>query len=211
VTVLSYSERVLFNDQQNYFIVFVADHRLNVVFSRVHMFQTYSDTTRYPKTKENPAEINHSRFWKLVPSSGMEFEPDHQNWLIADLESEIYKRPSVQRAGMNNAPDDDVRPGRAEGIPAKEVTSKRRISSSTARKASDESGIKHKLIILRELVDDGIIGEEDYDYKKAKLLREGMTDMSLKDQLRELKDLEFEGLITEEEYNEKKKELLEQF
>ena len=56
-----------------------------------------------------------------------------------------------------------------------------------------------------------IISEEDYNNKKAKLLREGMGDMAVKDQLREIKDLKSEGLITEGDYDEIKKELLEHF
>ncbi|HHT9115359.1 MAG: SHOCT domain-containing protein [Planctomycetes bacterium] len=81
----------------------------------------------------------------------------------------------------------------------------------TAREIHNESKIKNKLIILRELVDDGVISEEDYDYKKAKMFREAMSNMSIKEQLREIKDLMAEGIITEDDYNEKKKELLDQF
>jgi len=84
-------------------------------------------------------------------------------------------------------------------------------STSSAREIRSEGKIKSKLIILRELVDDGVISEEDYDYKKAKMLGEVMSDMSIKEQLREIKDLRSEGLITEDDYNEKKKELLDQF
>jgi hypothetical protein len=83
--------------------------------------------------------------------------------------------------------------------------------TSPAREIHSESKIKNKLTVLRELVNDGIISEEDYDYKKAKMLREAMSDMSLKEQLREIKDLQSEGLITEDDYNEKKKDLLDQF
>ena len=81
----------------------------------------------------------------------------------------------------------------------------------SSEKLDTGNNIKNKLIILREMINDGIISEEDYNYKKAKLLREGMDDMGIKEQLRTIKDLEMDGLITEDDYNEKKKELLDKF
>ncbi len=221
VAVSSYSERMLLTDQQNYCILFISDHSLNIAFSRVHMFQTYNDSMSEKKrniiSKENPAKINHSRFWKLVPSSGQRLEPDHENWLVIDLSDEMYQQPVAQRVGTV---DERIKTGTSEldtrlkkleerlsntGVP------KKLEPTSPAKEIRSESKIKNKLIILRELVDDGVISEEDYDYKKAKMLREAMNDMSLKEQLREIKDLQSEGLITEDDYNEKKKELLDQF
>lgn len=219
VTVLSYSERAIFSDQQNYFIVFVCDHRLNVAFSRVHMFQTYNDTVkskkRYPRAKENPALISHSRFWNLIPSAGQQMEPDHKNWLVLDLADEIYQQPIVSGDELPGKKgviaDSDGRREKLEDRLGGGCVYTRQTKTSPVREMPNESKIKRKLILLRELVDDGIILKEDYDYKKAKLLREGMSDMSIKDQLRELKELESEGLITEEDYSEKKKALLDQF
>lgn len=83
------------------------------------------------------------------------------------------------------------------------------IEPATEILTADE--IKSKLVILRELVGDGVISEEDYDRKKAKMLGEGMNGMSIKDQLREIKDLKAEGLINEKDYNKKKKVLLDKF
>jgi len=221
VAVSSYSERMLLTDQQNYCILFISDHSLNIAFSRVHMFQTYNDSMSEKKrniiSKENPAKINHSRFWKLVPSSGQRLEPDHENWLVVDLSDEMYQQPVAQRVGTV---DEKIKTGTSE-LDTRLKKLEERLSNtdvpkqleptSPAKEIRSESKIKNKLIILRELVDDGVISEEDYDYKKAKMLREAMNDMSLKEQLREIKDLQSEGLITEEDYNEKKKELLDQF
>ena len=221
VAVSSYSERMLLTDQQNYCILFISEHSLNIAFSRIHMFQTYNDAMSEKKRntmlKENPATINHSRFWKLVPTSGQRLEPDHENWLVIDLSDEMYQQPVAQRVGTV---DEKIKTGTSEldtrlkkleerlsntGVP------KQLEPTSPAKEIRSESKIKNKLIILRELVDDGVISEEDYDYKKAKMLREAMSDMSVKEQLREIKDLQSEGLITEDDYNEKKKELLDQF
>ncbi len=221
VTVSSYSERVVLTDQQNYCILFVTDHSLNIAFSRVHMFRSYndvmSDKKKYTATKENPAAVSHSRFWKLVPSTGQRLEPSHQNWLVIDLAHDMYQRPMVQRVGTVDekikmgTSDLDARLRKLEEKMGDPGVPRRSESISPAREVREESKIRSKLAILRELVDEGIVSEEDYDYKKAKLLREAMEDMNIKEQLREIKDLKSEGLITEEDYNEKKKELLDQF
>jgi hypothetical protein len=221
VVVSSYSERMLLTDQQNYCILFIADRSLNIAFSRIHMFQTYndamSDKKKYTKTRENPAEIKHSRFWKLLPSTGQRLEPGHENWLVIDLSGEIYQQPVVQRVGTV---DEKIKMGTSElDVRLRKleermgVAGETKVPKSTApvREIRGESRIKSKLVILREMVDEGIISEEDYDYKKAKMLREAMSDMGIKEQLQEIKDLKTEGLITEDDYNEKKKELLDQF
>lgn len=221
VTVSSYSERMLLTDQQNYCILFISDHSLNIAFSRVHMFQTYNDTMsekkRYTTTKENPAQISHSRFWKLIPSAGQRLEPSHENWLVIDLSNEMYQQPVAQRVGTV---DEKIKVGTSE-LEARLRKLEERMgaasetkghkSTTPVREIGSESKIKSKLIILREMVDDGIVSEEDYNYKKAKMLREAMNDMSIKEQLQVIKDLKIEGLITESDYNEKKKELLDQF
>ncbi len=221
IAVSSYSERMLLTDQQNYCILFISDRSLNIAFSRIHMFQTYNDAMSEKKRntmlKENPATINHSRFWKLVPSSGQRLEPDHENWLVIDLSDEMYQQPVAQRVGTVDekikvgTSELDTRLKRLEERLSNTGVSKELEPASPAREVGSESKIKNKLTVLRELVNDGIISEEDYDYKKAKMLREAMIDMSIKEQLREIKDLQSEDLITEDDYNEKKKELLDQF
>lgn len=223
VAVSSYSERILLSDQQNYCILFVADKRLNIVFSRIHTFQTYNDTMsekkRFSTSNENPVTIKHSRFWKLVPSTGQQLEPDHENWLIIDLSSAAYQQPITKRMGtieekivQGNA-DLDSRLKKLEEKMAgnSDVSKQTQPAAALDKTAKGESKIKSKLLILRELVSEEIISEEDYNYKKAKLLREGMGDMGVKEQLREIKDLKSEGLITEGDYDEIKKGLLEHF
>lgn len=222
VTVSSFSERVLLTDQQNYCILFISDRSLNIAFSRVHMFQTYNDAMsekkKYTATAmENPAQISHSRFWKLLPSAGQRLEPGHENWLVIDLSNEIYQQPVVQRVGTV---DEKIKMGTSElDTRLRKLEEQMRADGETkapepatpAREIRSESKIKNKLVILREMVNDEIISEDDYDYKKAKMLREAMVDMSIKEQLQEIKDLKSEGLITEDDYNEKKKELLDKF
>ena len=89
VAVTSYSYRMILSDKKNYCIVFIADHSLNIVFGRIHMFQTFNDIMsekkRYLVPWENPAKKRRSSFWKLIPSAGQRLEPGHENWLIIDL------------------------------------------------------------------------------------------------------------------------------
>lgn len=221
IAVSSYSERMLLTDQQNYCILFVFERSLNIAFSRIHMLQTYNDSMsekkRYITTKENPARINHSRFWKLVPAAGQRLEPSHENWLVVDLSNEIYQQPIVQRVGTVDekikvgTSDLDARLKKLEEKMGSTVETHAPEPSTPAKESHEESKMKSKLILLREMVGEGIISTEDYDYKKAKLLREAMDDMSIKEQLQEIKDLKTEGLITETDYTEKKKELLDRF
>ncbi len=221
VTVSSYSERMLLTDQQNYCILFISGNSLNIAFSRVHMFQTYndimSDKKKYMTARENPATVSNSRFWKIVPSSGQRFEPDHENWLVMDLSNEVYQRPVAQRVGTVDEKIKEGTSGLDERLKKLEErmsnadAPKQPTSASHPKEIRSESKIKNKLIVLRELVNDGVISEEDYNGKKAKMLREAMSDMSVKDQLSEIKELKAEGLITEEDYNEKKKDILDQF
>ncbi len=221
IAVSSYSERILLTDQQNYCILFFSNLCLNIAFSRVHRLQTYNDTMsdkkQYTTTKENPVLISRSRFWKLVPSAGQRLEPSHENWLVIDLSTEIYQQPVAQRVGTvdekikMSTSELDARLKKLEermGAAGEIKTPKQMAPAMGSR---NESKIKNKLIILREMVSDGIISEEDYDDKKAKMLREAMVNMSIKEQLQEIKDLKIEGLITEKDYNEKKKELMDRF
>ncbi|HHT9116056.1 MAG TPA: hypothetical protein ACFYEL_06265, partial [Candidatus Wunengus californicus] len=89
ISVTSYSYRMILSDKKNYYILFVTDHSLNIVFGSVHKFQTFNDIMsekkRYLTTRENPAKKRRSSFWKLIPSAGQRLEPSHENWLIIDL------------------------------------------------------------------------------------------------------------------------------
>src|SRR3989339_899752 len=93
ISVTSYSYRMILSDKKNYCILFVADHSLNIVFGRIHMFQTFNDIMsekkKYLTTRENPAKKRRSSFWKLIPSAGQRLEPGHENWLVIDLSGEI--------------------------------------------------------------------------------------------------------------------------
>ena len=95
IAATSYSYRMILSDKKNYCILFVADRSLNIVFGRVHKFQTFNDVMsekkKYLTTRENPARKRRSSFWKLIPSSGQRLEPGHENWLDIDLSNEMYK------------------------------------------------------------------------------------------------------------------------
>jgi len=219
VAVLSYSSRSFLSDKQNYCVMFMTNNNLNIVFSRIHKFLTYSDIKAEKRgrgvAKENPINMKSSRFWEIMPSSGQVIKPGHKNWLIIDVSKERYQEPTAvgsritkkrQKVGYNrqqrmdrNAWDVDDTPQYSQTAPHTKPT------------RQEGSKIRQKLLILRELVKDGILLEEDYNYKKIKLLKEGMDDLSIKDRFREIKYLYDEGLITEKDYKQKKKELLDLF
>lgn len=218
VEIISYSERSLFVDKQNYCVMFIRDNRLNIVFSRVHKFQTYSDLVAEKKgrdaAKEDPTRVKGSRFWMLLPTYGQVFEPGHKNWLVINISDETYQKPEKRDPNIARADgyDSYSKPQENRRIDRDiDTSSDYQQMSSRTNITSKESKIKSKLLILRELVNDGILLQGDYDYKKTMLLKEGMNDMDVKDQFREIKDLMEEGLITEEDYNKKKKELLDLF
>lgn len=89
IIVSSYFERIPFTDRHNYCVMFIIDHSFNVVFSRVHKFMTYNDFMSEKKerltTRESPMKKRRSSFWRLIPLSGQQLAPDHENWLITDL------------------------------------------------------------------------------------------------------------------------------
>ncbi|WKZ19004.1 MAG: SHOCT domain-containing protein [Candidatus Jettenia sp. CY-1] len=223
IIISSYSERFILTDQQNYCVLFMTDNMLNIVFSRIHMFQSYSESVSYEKKHitggitggENPTRMKRNRFWKVIPSAGQRLEQNHENWLLINLSDEIYHQPIVPKAKTvdekikQGTSDIDARLRKLEGMMGSGGVHDQP-DSTIPEKEDSKSKVKNKLTILREMVSEGIVSEEDYDYKKAKLLREAMIDMSIKDQLREIKELKSEGLITEDDYNEKKKELLDQ-
>ncbi|MCF6159252.1 MAG: SHOCT domain-containing protein [wastewater metagenome] len=228
VVISSYSERMFLTDLQNFCILFISDHYLNIVFSRVHTLQTYNDyradKKKYTLVRKNPLAVKRSHFWRLIPSAGQQLEPKHENWLVVDVSYDMYQKPIVRKTDIVDekikmgTADIDTRLRRLEEMMrddgmgnTADHQSETAEPSSSASETYGDSEIKSKLMLLREMVTEGIISENDYDYKKIRLLREVMGDMSIRDQLREIKELKSEGLITEEDYHERKKELLDQF
>ncbi|MGQ3684086.1 MAG: SHOCT domain-containing protein [Candidatus Loosdrechtia sp.] len=229
ILVSSYSERMILSDKQNYFILFITDNQLHMVFSRVRALQTFNDNMSakriYTQTRENPSRMKQSSFWKLIPAAGKQLKLQHENWLIADLYHETYQQPVARRIGTVDekikmeTSDLDARLKKLEemvGSGMDRVSDKPETAGFpvSAGRIHGESEIREKLIVLHEMVNEGLLSQEDYDYKKAELLKEAMTDMAgmgIRDQLRQLKDLKLDGFITEDDYNRKKKELLDQF
>ena len=218
IEVVSYSGRPFFADKQNYCVMFMRDSRLNIVFSRVQKFQTYSDLASEKKgmgtAKEDPTKIKGSRFWTLLPADGQAFEPGHKNWLVINISEETYQRPEIKKPDISGSGGTDFsgqpqKKGRVDGNV--QTSSGYQQVEPRANVVQRESKIKAKFLILRELLNDGILLPEDYDYKKEMLLNNGMNDMDIKNQLREIKDLLDEGLITEEDHSRKKKALLDLF
>lgn len=228
ISVVSYSDRFLLSDQQNYCILFIDDSYLNIAFSKIHKFQTYSDVVAEKKglsAPKNPTTINKSRFWQVLPTAGQRLEPGHTNWLVIDLSNSIFQQPVSEKTEPDSRYARYTNPAQAN----RSEQYKRHDTRNTQPKNSHyyatqpqsvlsesqpehrKSKIKNKLLILRELVFDGIITKEDYDSKKVKLLKEGLEHLDIVEQLREIKALRLEHLITEDDYENKKRELLDNF
>ena len=64
---------------------------------------------------------------------------------------------------------------------------------------------------LKQMLDEGIIGKEEFDAKKNSLLKTANPMESKLDDMRKLKEMRDQGLLTEEEFETMKSKLLSKF
>lgn len=64
---------------------------------------------------------------------------------------------------------------------------------------------------LKQLLDEGIIGKEEFEAKKASVLKAADPTQSKLEDMRKLKEMRDQGLLTEDEYEKMKKQLLSKF
>ena len=64
---------------------------------------------------------------------------------------------------------------------------------------------------LKQLLDEGIIGKEEFEVKKASVLKAADPTQSKLEDMRKLKEMRDQGLLTEDEYEKMKKQLLSKF
>ncbi|MCL4347950.1 MAG: SHOCT domain-containing protein [Candidatus Thermoplasmatota archaeon] len=64
---------------------------------------------------------------------------------------------------------------------------------------------------LKQMLDEGIIGKEEFESKKASLLKTANPMESKLDDMRKLKEMRDQGLLTEEEFEKMKSKLLSKF
>jgi hypothetical protein len=165
ILVLSSSNKILLTDNQSYFSMFLKDEELYIVFSTIQSRKSYNDSKTFAgrdaSKLEDPLEAKGSSFWSIIPMGGQRLLKGHKNWLIIDLSNDMV--------GVA---------GDAE-IGGEEMSQRRNISSTGTELVSDERfieekqkyrGVREKLRGLKDLKDEGLISDEDYEVKKKELL-----------------------------------------
>ncbi|MDR4505643.1 MAG: SHOCT domain-containing protein [Candidatus Scalindua sp.] len=167
ILVLSSSHKILLTDNQSYFSMFIKNEELNIVFGSIHSKKSYNDSKafagRNTNKLEDPLDAKGSSFWSLIPMGGQRLHKGHKNWLIIDLSNDMF--------GVTG--DTEIETG--------EKSPMRNISSTGSKLVTDErlveekkkyQGVREKLRGLKDLKDEGLISEEDYEVKKKELLGE---------------------------------------
>lgn len=165
ILVYSTSHKVLLSDRESYFSMFVLDNELHVVFSTIKSKKSYTDGKTYKRSKsklKDPLDVKRSSFWSLIPMGGQRLAKGHQNWLIVDLSSDLFGTSNIE---INNYSSD-------EGSDTKDIEERVITGRSFVEEKKKYQNVREKLRGLKDLKDDGLISEKDYEEKKKELLKE---------------------------------------
>lgn len=170
ILVYSTSQKVLLSDKQSYFSMFITEDELNIVFSTINSRKSVNDRRSYrlgDKDKlKDPLTVKKGTkgllsYWSLVPLGGQRLKSGRENWLIIDLTSDLY--------GIAGTADIDNGPIRA-GTSMKAIRNRVLTDSTFVEEKKKYQEVRGKLKELKDLRDDGLISEEDYEDKKKELL-----------------------------------------
>ncbi|MGR3175194.1 MAG: SHOCT domain-containing protein [Candidatus Scalindua sp.] len=170
ILVFSTSDKILLADRQSYFSMFITDSNLNIVFSTIQSKKNLTDGRAFRKSNKNkfkdPLDVKRSSYWSLVPMGGQRLASGRQNWLIIDLSSNLFGVASTDNANISdNINDISIPSNRSSAIERKIRTNK-----SFIQEKKKYQGVREKLRELRDLRDEELISEKDYDAKKKELL-----------------------------------------
>jgi hypothetical protein len=168
ILVLSTSDKILLADRQSYFSMFVLNNELHMVFSKIVSKKSLVDDRAalrrggMDKLKD-PLDVKGSSFWHLIPEGGQRLKKGRQNWLIIDLSGDMFGV-----AGSTDFSTDLISADSGSKTIKKRVVTDR----SFVEEKKKYQNVRGKLRALKELRDEGLISEEDYEEKKKKLLNE---------------------------------------
>ncbi len=199
-------------DVYTIFGLFISSDKLNVVFSRIQ-YESITNKGRDKMKKfedsVGPAFIDpfsrtKNPFWKINIRSGQRLKKGHDNWLIIDLEKDVFVKK--EDYGEKVAP---VAPSYKQERPKTTGTGEI-ISGSPIEDVQSRISIKDQLLELKELETTGLINNEDYEIRKAMILGSSKQEKSkIKGKFDELRKLKDGGFINDIDYENKKRELLE--
>jgi hypothetical protein len=146
--------------------MFVSDNELHIVFSTIKSKKSYTDARAADRRGnmnklKDPLDVKRSSFWELIPTGGQRLAQGRQNWLIVDLTSDLFGV-----AGSVDLNTDSISAGSGAMAIKKKVATDKRF----AEEKKKYQNFRGKLRELKDLRDEGLISEEDYDEKKRKFL-----------------------------------------
>ncbi len=167
ILVFSTSDKILLSDRQSYFSMFITDSDLNIVFSTIQSKKNLTDGRAFRKSNKNkfkdPLDVKRSSYWSLVPMGGQRLASGRKNWLIVDLGSSLF---GVADSDSKNSINNSIQTG--SNIRA--IERKIRTDKNFIAEKKKYQGVREKLRELRDLRDEELISEKDYDAKKKELL-----------------------------------------
>ncbi len=168
ILVFSTSHKVLLSDRQSYFSMFVLNNELHIVFSTIKSKKSFTDDRAAARRGDmnklkDPLDVKKSSFWSLIPTGGQRLARGRLNWLIIDLSSDLFGV-----AGSTDFSTDSISADSGTRAIEKRVVTDR----SFVEEKKKYQNVRGKLRELKELRDEGLISEEDYEGKKKKLLNE---------------------------------------
>lgn len=210
-------KRLFKSEVYTIFGLFVSSDKLNIVFSRIKyegIVNKGRDKALKLDSKDaafvDPFSITKNPFWKISIRPGQQLKKGHENWLIIDLEKDVFakKEDHEKKVTSNDKQEVSKTTGTGEVIsvsPSKEI-----ISGSPSKGIQPSMSIKDHLLELKELEATGLISNEDYEFRKAVILGSSKQEKSIKGKFNELYKLKEDGFINDIDYEHKKRELLEE-
>jgi len=200
-------KRFLKSEVYTIFGLFIANDKLNVVFSRIQYVDLEDKGVddgillgAAETTFVDPFSITKNPFWRIVLRPGQKFKRGHENWLIIDLKKDTFVKKGEY--GKEVTLTDRQKVSNAKGTG--EI-----ISGSSSNVVLPRMSIKDQLLELKELEATGLITKEDYELRKALILGR-KQEKSIKDKFHDLRKLKEDGFISDIDYDHKKRDLLEE-